>query len=303
MKKSVDRWSLDFNLNVFLQDVALKGWQIFDLKVERDHLVFYALPQYRKSIKAAYPQACLLYTCGIWGMVKRSFWRIDRWVGLLCCFACWWCLSTTTFSIEIRGEGEANRSLIRKILDDAQIVEPINNLDKADVKNLLNGALDGHFSWLEVSQQGSAMMIRFLPKKRVEAAIKSKDALIAKKDGVIAFFDLKHGEKKVAIHDVVHEGDVLVENYLIDSMNQTENLFVEGRVYAYTWKDFVLEAEGNQFPEALNYFKMILQARREVAKEIDDGERIIAENVLHFSSNRDKIILEVHYTLYEDISS
>lgn len=303
MRKSVDKWSLDFNLNVFLQNATLKDWQIYDLKVERDHLVFYASIRHRKSILSTYPQAHLLYTCGIFGMLGRSFMRIDRWIGLICCLICWVVLSQMTFSIEIVGEGVENRHLIQNTLDEVGIVPPIMNLDKKEIKNLLNEKLESAFTWLSVTQQGGFMKIRFLPKLYVEPLSKSSDALIAKKDGVIAFFDLKHGEKKVAIHDVVHQGDVLVENYLVDSMNQAESLFVEGRVYAYTWKDLVLEDKGNQLPTSLNYFKMLLQGRREIAKEIEDGEKIIAENVLHFSSNEDKIILKVHYTLYEDISS
>ena len=104
-------------------------------------------------------------------------------------------------------------------------------------------------------------------------------------------------------NDVVKKGDLLVSNILLDSMNLPEEIYVKGRVFAYTWSDFSVEMPNNSLPEGVQFFQLLFQARRIISEELGEDEKIVSENILQFSVNDDKIKMDLHYTLLEDISS
>ncbi len=75
-------------------------------------------------------------------------------------------------------------------------------------------------------------------------------------------------------------------------------------MYAYTWQDITVTMEDNDLPEAFQFYQLLLEARREVAKELTkEKERIYKENILHFSTDAGTISMTIHYTLFEDITS
>ncbi len=125
------------------------------------------------------------------------------------------------------------------------------------MKIALNEQLNREFTWVEIEQQGSRLKVRFLPKKSVEQEMLGRDELIAQKDGVIASFDLQHGEKQVQVNDVVKKGDVLVSNILVDSMNNPEEIYVKGRVFAYTWEDFTVSMNDNGMVEGIQFYQLL----------------------------------------------
>ena len=129
------------------------------------------------------------------------------------------------------------------------------------------------------------------------------ETLIAQRDGIIAGFDVQHGEKRVALNQSVKKGDVLVSSLMADSRGNAEHLHVKGRVFAYTWEKVELEAERSAMPQPLQFFSMLLQARAQVSSSFLKDDRIVSENILQFGEKAGKIKLVIHYTLYRDISS
>lgn len=302
-KFGLDYWSLDFNLNVFLQTVKTHNWTVYGIRQQKDTITFYASVLNRNDLIKTYPHIIHLKTTGVIGMLLRTFKQLDRLIAAGAAAALWLLLSSTVFNIEILGEGTVNRALIADTLVQLQAMPPFQLTDKNVLKQQLNEELKRSFTWIEVEQNGSKLKVRFLPKKTVEKEELTRNELIAQKNGVIASFDLQHGEKCVKINDVVKKGDLLVSNILLDSMNLPEEIYVKGRVFAYTWSDFSVEMPNNSLPEGVQFFQLLFQARRIISEELGEDEKIVSENILQFSVNDDKIKMDLHYTLLEDISS
>ena len=301
-KWGLDQWSLDFNLNVFLQSAKANNWTIYEVR-QNDTITFYASIMNRASIVKTYPQIVHLKTTGIVGMLLRSVRSWDRLLAAAAAISLWWLLSSSIFNIEILGEGTFNRTKIYDALTSLNAVPPFLLEDKQALKIALYEQLNREFTWVEIEQQGSRLKVRFLPKKSVEQEMLGRDELIAQKDGVIASFDLQHGEKQVQVNDVVKKGDVLVSNILVDSMNNPEEIYVKGRVFAYTWEDFTVSMNDNGMVEGIQFYQLLFKARRIVSEKLGEDERIVSENILQFYKNDDTINMDLHYTLLEDISS
>lgn len=302
-KFGLDHWSLDFNLNVFLHAVKTHNWTVYEIRQHKDTITFYASVLDRNALIKAYPHIIHLKTTGVLGMLFRTMKHPDRLLAAVCAIVLWTLLSSTVFNIEILGEGTLNRTLIADTLVQLNALPPFHLKDKNELKLELNETLKREFTWIEIEQSGSKLKVRFLPKKTVEKEELTRNELYAQKDGVIASFDLQHGEKCVKVNEIVKKGDLLVTNILMDSMNQPEEVFVKGKVYAYTWHDFSVEMENNLLPEGIQFYQLLFQARRAVSEELDENEKIISENILQFIANDDKIKMDLHYTLLEDISS
>ena len=51
----------------------------------------------------------------------------------------------------------------------------------------------------------------------VETPQLTNDPIYARKEGMVVRFDVQHGEKKVKINEIVHPGDLLIDNELKDA--------------------------------------------------------------------------------------
>lgn len=180
---------------------------------------------------------------------------------------------------------------------------PLFGLDADEAEGSLEERLSHQVKWMEVEREGSRMIIRFTSAKHAQSETLRDDDLIAQRDGIIAGFDVQHGEKRVALNQSVKKGDVLVSSLMADSRGNAEHLHVKGRVFAYTWEEVELEAERSAMPQPLQFFSMLLQARAQVSSSFLKDDRIVSENILQFGEKAGKIKLVIHYTLYRDISS
>ena len=180
---------------------------------------------------------------------------------------------------------------------------PLFGFDADEAEGSLEERLSHQVKWMEVEREGSRMIIRFTSAKHAQSETLRDDDLIAQRDGIIAGFDVQHGEKRVALNQSVKKGDVLVSSLMADSRGNAEHLHVKGRVFAYTWEEVELEAERSAMPQPLQFFSMLLQARAQVSSSFLKDDRIVSENILQFGEKAGKIKLVIHYTLYRDISS
>lgn len=174
--------------------------------------------------------------------------------------------------------------------------------DIQEMKSSLLENFKEDVSWLEVYEKGSIIKVRYAAKEKIKKEKMNDKALIAKKDGMIVYFDCKQGNKVKKVHDVVHRGEVLVDNHMLDSQGKEVTVNVNGKVYAHTWKKVQVEVK-NHLPEAVNYFNMLLTARDQISIDKEWGEQIVSENILQFDPKQDTMKLEILYTLLEDITS
>lgn len=253
----------------------------------------------RNKVKQIFPNAKYLYTNGILGMFLRNFTKKERIISYLCVIALWIFYSATLFEVNIYGESDELDYKMQHTLEKYMY----HKKDLDSLKKTLLTTFQNDISWLEVYEKGSSVNIRYSLKKHVTENMTSNQPLIAKKDGMIAYFKCDKGYKLKKVKDVVKKGEVLVDNKMLDSFNKEVEVDVDGKVYAYTWQQVEVEMNDNKMPEAINYYSMLLEARNQIDIDVQNEEKIIKENVLHFSKNKGKINLVILYTLLEDITS
>lgn len=253
----------------------------------------------RNKVKQHFPQAKYLYTNGLLGMVLRNLMSKQRILSYLCVVFLWAFFSSTLFEVHIYGESDALDTRMKKTV--APHLYQFKDVDK--LKKELLATYKKDISWLEVYEKGSSIKIRYALKKHIEETNHDNAPLVAKKDGMIAYFECNEGFKLKNVKDVVKAGEILVDNKMPNSFGQEVNVKVSGKVYAYTWQKVNVEMDENKLPEAMNYYSMLLEARNQIDIDIEKEEKIVKENVLHFSKNKGKINLVILYTLLEDITS
>ena len=122
---------------------------------------------------------------------------------------------------------------------------------------------------------------------------------------MVVRFDVQHGEKKVKINQIVHPGDLLIDNELKDAFEVPQPLYVKGKVYGYTWytvESSLLDAPDFPLHDALAFFRLLMDCRSQIAEQLQEDEKIIKENVLLFDRNAGTITMKIHYTLLEDLT-
>ena len=300
----MDVWQLTIQLDDFFSLVHQQHWSVYEVIAKTNNTITFCTPiQYHYEIIHVCKQITYIKTTGMLGFVLRQMKRPRRMVCVLVTVVLWYGLSHTVFEINIQGDQEKTKVLLQTTLEDMGYATPLLHKDVQQLKETVKKQLENDIAWMEVVQQGSRYNIQFTTKEFVTITPLGHAELIAQKDGVIASFDVPHGFKMVAINDVVHKGDVLVSNVLMDSKNIAKEVFVKGKVFAYTWKEVHVEMSENKLPEAFQYYQLLFEARREAAKHLVPGETIAKENILQFQHNTGTISMDIHYTLYEDITT
>ncbi|MGX8851546.1 sporulation protein YqfD [Amedibacillus sp. YH-ame10] len=302
-KIGLDEWRADISIQEFLQIVKRNELEVYDLHVHHEYIEFYSEVWLRYRIQHSFSKIERVRTTGMLGYAMRSLRKPARVLSIIVALGIWFFLSNTIFAIDIKGEQEESRTLIQKTLKDMGYTTPIYHVDGTKMKQELKKRLENEIAWLEVSKQGSRYLIHYTPKEFASISQLKKDELIAREDGVIARFEISHGNKVHKVNDFVHAGDVLVSNVMDDSLGKKEELYVAGRVYAYTWKDVTVTMDQNGLPKSLQYFDLLLDARALVSKDFREGDSIYKENILQFSNDMGKIKMVIHYTLYKDITT
>lgn len=300
----LDYWKYYGPMRNFLHVCSKNDISVYEVTQHKQYITFYASFFQRREIEKTLQQVEYVKTTGCLGLLIKMV-KTPRHlfcIGISLCL--WYWLSHMIFSIEFIGEKDSSKELLQNALVEMNIQPPFYEKDIFSLKTDLKKRTENDIAWLELVKEGSRYKVYYTPKEFADVKQLARDELIAQKDGVIAKFDLQHGNKNCALNDFVHQGDVLVRNVLTDSMNIDEEIFVKGKVFAYTWQDVTVSMEANDLPEAFQFFQLLLEARSEVSKELTkEDEKIYKENILHFTSDMGTISMTIHYTLYEDITS
>lgn len=298
-KLGVDCYLIDARMIDVIRTCKKNEVDCFDIKNVKHGIQVCFHIKDRNKVKQLFPNAKYLYTNGILGMFLRNFTKKERIISYLCVIALWVFYSTTLFEVNVYGESDTLDDKMYKTMDKYMY----HTKDVDGIKKQLLSTYKSEISWLEVYEKGSSINVRYALKKHVTDDISDNQPLIAKKDGMIAYFECDEGYKLKKVKDVVKAGEVLVDNKMPNSFNQEVQIDANGKVYAYTWQQVNVEMDDNKMPEALNYYSLLLEARNQIDIEIENDEEIVKENVLHFSKNKGKINLVILYTLLEDITS
>lgn len=299
----LDKWKVHADVQMFLSICRRNRLELYDITILHNVIVFYAPCLQRSLLYRSFENIERIATTGMLGYLFRSLKKPSRILALILSCCLWYGLSHVIFAVEIKGEKEESRQLIKRTLKQMNYEPPFYAQDVNDIKAKLKKKLENEIAWLEITKQGSRYCITYTPKEFASISKLSHDELIAQENGVIVRFDLQHGNKKYKVHDFVHKGDVLVSNVLDDSKGKKEEVYVKGRVFAYTWKDITVTMDRNKLPKSFNYFELLLQARGEVSKNFKKDDKIYKENILQFSNDMGKIKMVIHYTLMKDITT
>ena len=299
----LDAWRVNMPVEDFLRIVKVYDLELYDISFKKNAVCFYAHIWQRRNIAFAFKEAKLVATTGVIAYLLRSLRKPYRLLALLISVLLWYGCSQTVLAIDIRGESEKHRQLIETTLQKLGYRTPFYDKDMTEMKAKLKKRLENDIAWLEVFQEGSRYVITYTPKEFAKLQVLKQDALIAQEDGVIARFEVSHGSKCRRVNEFVHKGDVLVDNVLLDSNGQEAKTDVEGKVYAYVWKDVRVSMPSNKLPKSFQFFDLLMEARRSASSDFRKGDKISKENILQFSTDMGKIEMVVHYTLYKDITT
>lgn len=302
-KLGLDKWEIEMDMYSFLSLCSHRNIMVYDVYEKQNKITFYTSFFQRYEIHRILKEAEYKTTTGILGFLLRSLRQPARVISIAISIGIWYVLSNMIFEIDIKGDKQVSSQLIETTLQEMNLTPPFYSQDLQQIKMNLKKALENDIAWLEMTKEGSRFKIHYTTKEFANIESLSRNELVAQKDGVIAKFDLQHGNKNCQLNDYVKAGDVLVRNILTDSMNVDEEIFVKGKVYAYTWEEVEVSMEANELPEAFQFFQLLFEARRQVSKELKSDEKIYKENILQFSNNMGKINMKVHYTLFEDITT
>lgn len=299
----MDLWELPTSLRQLLHLVKQKGWSIYEPKETKAGVRFYAPVTMRNELHHTFEYATLCDTTGMLGFLFRQLKRPQRILCMIIGVGLWYMCSHTIFDITLSGDKEETKQMIRTTLEEMGYTTPFYDSDMQQMKADVKKKLENNIAWMEVSKEGSKYHIQFTTKEFAQIEELGHDELIAQKDGVIEHFELQHGNKLVQVNDFVHKGDVLVSNILVDSKNANQEVYVKGKVFAYTWKDVHVEMPKSDLPKAFQFYQLLFEARREASKGLTKEESIHKENILQFQDNTGTISMDIHYTLLEDITT
>ena len=154
-------------------------------------------------------------------------------------------------------------------------------------------------------RNGDSLVVRFMPREKAIREEMGYESLVARKEAVVAYFEVLSGKKLVKVNDYVKVGDELVSSKIIDSFGKEKQIYVKGRVFGKTM--YVLEEEllwpyDFEITKPFAYYRLLFSVRNIISKELDEDEEILTENILQFSQLEGTIKMKVQYTLYEDIT-
>lgn len=205
------------------------------------------------------------------------------------------------FDIQIIGTmPQVNQQMMKDLKKEkVDLFQPLKSYERLnEILTYLKKNYKDKIEYMNVYQVGSVFHVEYT--KRKQDSIKKDDFrnLYAKKDGLIAYFDVDSGLIQVKKNDYVKKGELLVSNTIVSTQNETRIIPVEGHVYAYTFNQFEASVKNVNQDQGEVFYQLLLSIR----SSLPSDAIIDKENVLQITKTRSKITLKMHYTLLEDIA-
>lgn len=286
---------------VFL--IEAKKYNIKLLKVDiQDQYIFFYSPIYQRLF---YNKMSIHFqrikTVGFISYILLFFTRMTNLVFLLSFVLFFLFCSNCIMDIDIIGTNQKVNLMIEEYLDHYDIrtfaykksYEELN-----DIMLLMKQDFKNDIEYLNLYQIGSVFYVEYISQKKENILAYKYKNLYASKDGLIAKLDVDSGVVKVKVNDYVRKGDLLVENYIVSTQNQTSIIPVKAKVYAYTFQQYTAKKNTNKQDEAETFYELLLSIR----SKINITATIDVEKVLQIKRSHSTISLKMHYTLIEDIA-
>lgn len=250
-------------------------------------------------------QLPILYqrSVGPWYVLWRLLHNPVKWVGITCFIVSFLYVKMHILNIKIIGtKYQLNQALIQSVQEhqlrffsQLPTQETLQNL-RDDLQKQFSQDLD----YLVVYCKGNVLYIEYTNKVFNSTKQEDPRVLVACKNGMIDRFEVSSGIIVVNKNQYVQTGELLVDNTLVSTLEQTFSVEPKGKVYAYTWYD--KETKKDFQDEVEDYQTLLMQNRQELMKQVGQDAVIDQENILLFYHDESTIRLKVHYTVKENIA-
>lgn len=297
-----DLYCIDSQLIYFLLKFAKqKKIKLLHLRLKDDMYFFYVPTYQRYSLKAFDYDISYIKTVGMIKYVLFLSKQYLNMIGVICFLVTVIGCSYFIFDIEIIGTmPRVNQQMIKDLKKEhVDIFSSLKSYERLnEILTDMKTTYKNDVEYINVYQVGSVFHIEYTKRKQDQLEKAQYQNLYAKKDGLIASFDVDSGLIQVKKNDYVKKGDLLVENTIISTQNETKIIPVKGHVYAYTFNQFEASVQNVNQDQGEVFYQLLLSIRAKLPTDAI----IDKENVLQMTKTRSKITLKVHYTLLEDIA-
>lgn len=304
----MDYWGCSLPLLFFLKQCHLHGINIYNCEIKAGKITFYTSIVQRKKIKSVFNDIKLIHTVGCIGFLCRQLTKPLRILMVLWSCFLFFLLSNTIIDIRYQSTNSSLTNKINSYLIESGYHVPFISVTsdfEEKLKEMIKLEFNTEIAWIEVKRNASIVEISFNDKQYGKTTELSREPLIASKQALVTQFDVKHGEKKVKLNQVVYPGQILVDNVLFDSYNIPQSIYVEGRVWGKTWTTISSElivSDTGVYLEPMHYLRLLYDCRRQIEKELTEGEYVLSEHILELTQDKTAIKMKVHYTCFEEIS-
>lgn len=269
-------------------------------KIDEDTYSFY-LPIYQRRIVKQY-QFTYIKSIGVIAYLLLLFRNKISLIGCISFIVMIIISGNFIWDVRIVGSNPDTNKKVNEVLNEL-------NIDKGDkirsykelneIYDRLKDKFKQNIDYLNIYQSGSVLVIEYTNSK---SAIKEEldfRNIYARKDAIIKNIDVSSGNIKVKEYQYVKKGELLVENTIISTNDETKIIPTKGTIYGYTYQtyeasiDNIKMDKGEAFSFLLFKIRMKLQAIDKI-----DRERVIEYGIID-----NKIVLKVQYILIEDIGT
>lgn len=205
------------------------------------------------------------------------------------------------WDVQISGSNPSTNKKINEVLNDLHI----DKGDKLRTYKELNEIYDRlkdkfkqDIDYLNIYQSGSVLMIEYTNSKSATKKKLDFRNIYASKDGIIKNIDVSSGNIMVKEYAYVKKGDLLVENTITSTNDETKIIPVEGHIYAYTYQTLEASIDAKKMDKGEAFSYLLFKIRMQL-QSIDKIDR---EKVVGYGIIDKKLVLKVQYVLVEDIA-
>lgn len=304
--KNIDAWNVVFYSGISLvnklRDLDVKIYNF--KKISEYKYYFETYRKNRRTIKKNFSNCKIISKRGMINYVEAMVTK-TTFICIVLSSLVMHNVSSRIWKIEINGDYEAiENTLKEELIKNDLIVSkyyPDNNKLKEIEKNI-SQYLIKKIEFLELRRKGAVITLRYQKRREPLPLPYKGNNLYATKDGMIRYFNIQSGVKKVKEYDYVRKGDLLVTDIVETSSGESIDVGTLGSVFANTF--YVIDVELNEScdDEAMVFSKMLDKAKVKIGEYLSKNEKIEIERVLNYSIEENTSRMKVYYMLLEDIT-
>lgn len=260
-------------------------------------------PIYEKKILTLYKDARLIYSKGIFFIIKKRLIQKITLAAILISLVYFIFLENRLYKINIYGNNTRINSEITIVLNQNNIYKNMKIPDDLCIKKVKNIILDrfDEIESVDINVKGTILNLRYYLKEKENHHELVIGKYVASKNGVIAYGSIEKGNYLCYTNQYVKKGDILIDDYLYIN---DKKIYVGayGKVYAYTWSIIELKINSSGYEDSELYSKLITDARYHIMIDFEENEKVVNEQILSFYNENGVGYLKVHYTLFENIA-